>query len=103
MREFKGTPGQWYVREIDLHEGGNGVEVVAGDGEVICDNQTYYPQAINPKNAALIAASPKLLDAAIMAIEHYDEFFKGAEPPEDLPWVPVMREAVKEALGEDAP
>lgn len=102
MKRFKGTQGPWYVREIELHEGGNGVEVVAGDGEVICDNQTYYPQAINPKNAALIAAAPKLLDAAIMAIEHYDAYFEGFEPPEDLPWVPVMREAIKEALGEDA-
>lgn len=57
------TAGPWFVREIDLLEGGKGVEVVAGDGEVICDNQTYYPQALDPRNARLIAAAPELLEA----------------------------------------
>jgi hypothetical protein len=51
------------VRTLDLFEGGEGVAVVAADGTVIADNQTYYPHALDPANAALIAAAPDLLQA----------------------------------------
>lgn len=72
MSEINHTPGPWYVRDIDLHEGGKGVEVVTGDGEVICDNQTYYPQALDPRNAALIAAAPELLEALTELCDEID-------------------------------
>lgn len=63
MTTYEHTPGPWFVRKIDLYEGGEGVEVVAVDGEVICNNQTYYPQELDPRNASLIAAAPELLEA----------------------------------------
>ena|SRR5690554_5203592 len=99
MSKFKGTPGPWY-------RVGKTVYALNGQGfnrfsALVQDAHTSDEEL--EANARLFSVAPKLLDAAIMAIEHYDEFFKGVEPPEDLPWVPVMREAIKEALGEDAP
>lgn len=73
------------------------------DHLVFDGSERYLAWVGTEEDALLIAAAPKLLDTAIMAIEHYDAYFEGSEPPEDLPWVPVMREAIKEALGEDAP
>ena len=57
------TPGEWRFAKMDLHETGgknDGVQVVASSGEVICDNQTYYPAAVTPANARAIAALPEL-------------------------------------------
>jgi len=96
MSKFKGTPGPWVVRESSLS-----VSVVGLNGEAVFhESDKRIPGVMG--DARLIAAAPKLLDAAIMAIEHYDAYF-GGSAPDDLPWVPVMREAIKEALGEDAP
>lgn len=58
----KHTPGPWSVRELELYEHGMGIEIVAVDGTVIADNQTYYPHALAPENASLIASAPELLE-----------------------------------------
>ena len=65
------TPGPWRVEEIELFETGSGVQVVAADGTVIADNQTYYPQSLDPANAHLIAAAPELLEA-LKAMSHVE-------------------------------
>lgn len=108
MSKFKGTPGMWQpVFNRDFADGSNVSSIYSEDGIYVADVYRGYvgsedlTEVEQKANARLIAAAPELLDAAIMAVEHYDEFFKGVEPPEDLPWVPVMREAIKEALGED--
>lgn len=108
MSEFKGTRGPWKaVYNRDSEDRVNATSIYNEDGIYVADVYRGYvgsedlTEAEQKANARLIAAAPKLLDAAIMAIEHYDEFFKGVEPPEDLPWVPVMREAVKKALGRE--
>lgn len=108
MKRFKGTSGPWKaVYNCDWEDGANATSIYSSDGVYVADVYRGYvgsedlTEAEQKANARLIAAAPKLLDAAIMAIEHYDEFFKGVEPPEDLPWVPVMREAVKKALGRE--
>ena len=44
--------------------------MISADGHVICDNQTYYPEALDPKNAHLIAAAPELLEALKVAREY---------------------------------
>lgn len=67
--ETKHTRGPWVKRPIDLYEGGNGFEVVAEDGEVICDNQTYYPHAVTESNGTLIAAAPDLLEVCQRLLE----------------------------------
>src|SRR5690554_3495880 len=104
MSKFKGTPGPWGIVSMgDMHAVTalkDGVRYFVTAGGCGCCNE--IEECIGKiEDARLIAAAPKLLDAAIMAIEHYDAYFEGSEPPEDLPWVPVMREAIKEALGED--
>lgn len=47
--------------------------VVAADGSVICDNAHYYPQELDEKNAALIAAAPELLEA----LENAESLLRG--------------------------
>lgn len=98
MSEFKGTPGPWFLDQygnLNAEQGDCVGSMVGFSGLCLTNGRTAKA------NTQLVVAAPKLLDAAIMAIEHYDAYFKGCPPPEDLPWVPVMREAIKEALGED--
>src|SRR5690554_6333562 len=106
MGYFKGTQGPWQVvYNRDSEDGVNATSIYSEDGIYVADVYRGYvgnedlTEVEQKANARLIAAAPELLDSAIMAIEHYDEFFKGVEPPEDLPWVPVMREAIKKTLG----
>lgn len=51
--------------------------VVSEDGEVIADNEPYYPQPLHPDNATLIAAAPRLLAACRLILE-CDEY--GPDP-----------------------
>lgn len=109
MSKFNGAPWPWQaVYNRDSEDGVNATSIYSEDGIYVADVYRGYvgsedlTEAEQKANARLIAAAPKLLDAAIMAIEHYDAYF-GGSAPDDLPWVPVMREAIKEAVGEDAP
>lgn len=73
------TPGPWV-----LQPDGEGCAVVAGepreytglDGnrhlrypEIVCDNETYYPQAVSPQDQALICAAVNALPAMLAALE----------------------------------
>jgi hypothetical protein len=51
------TPTPWIVRPLELFQCGEGVEIVGANGDTVADNQTYYPCAITPDNAALIVAA----------------------------------------------
>lgn len=73
-------PGPWHV---DTRAGTTSVK--ASDGEIICDNERYYPQPLNPENANLIAAAPDLL----AAIKNSD----------DAHWTTAMRAAMAKAEG----
>lgn len=52
------------IEPLDLHEGGVGYQVVDESGEVIFDNQTYYPSAPSEKWAELIVAAVNAMLAA---------------------------------------
>jgi hypothetical protein len=63
MSDF--TPGPWRVN-IDKDRKGFGgpvTEILADDGETIACDTKYYPTALDPKNAYIIAAAPDLLEA----------------------------------------
>jgi len=51
----KHAPGPCRLGAIDLYEVGEGdkqgIAIVATDGSIICDNQTYYPKPLDPANA----------------------------------------------------
>jgi hypothetical protein len=49
-------PEPWSVRALELHQGGTGLEMVDADGDVISDNQTYYPKELEAGNARRIVA-----------------------------------------------
>lgn len=70
MQEAKYAPGPWELRALELHEGGVGHEVVAANGEIVCDNQTYYPQKVTKANARLIAAAPEMWET-LEAVERW--------------------------------
>lgn len=57
------TPWPWSVVLGEQSIGERLVSVVAADGTEICNNETYYPVALKPENASLIAAAPELLAA----------------------------------------
>lgn len=74
------APGPWRVEKIDLHESGDhgtGIAVIAADGTVVCDNQTYYPERLDPKNAPVIAAAPDLLKACKALKEQVEAYSRG--------------------------
>lgn len=55
------SKGPWIVEVGEQNIGEPLVSVKDAEGEVICDNETYYPKAIDPRNANLIASAPELL------------------------------------------
>lgn len=59
------TPGPWTVRMTgeQYHSNEPLVEIVAADGTVIANNQKYYPEPLDPKNAYVQAAAPEMLEA----------------------------------------
>lgn len=94
------TPGPWKIREIKLYETGTGIEIVGANGEVIADNQTYYPQALNPKNATLIAAAPAMYEALKAIIEAYEEYGRADSKAEIA--VSIVRRVKAEQLARAA-
>lgn len=67
----------WKVEEYENDLSQRGVRVVADDGETICSNEPYYPTALNPKHAHMIAAAP-LMRAAL---EEMREEFRRLDLP----------------------
>lgn len=57
------SPGPWKVVIAKQHTGDSLVSVIDLEGNTVCDNETYYPQALDPRNANLIAAAPHMLKA----------------------------------------
>lgn len=53
----------WRVEQYTNNISEQSVRVVDEDGGVICDNEPYYPHALDPEHAKLIAAAPDLLEA----------------------------------------
>lgn len=61
--------GPWTLQgyENDISE--MGVRVVDADGNVVCNDEPYYPHPVSFANARLIAAAPDLLEALEMMLE----------------------------------
>lgn len=54
----KWTPGPWkYVGDDSFGA------VIASTGFKVCDNESYYPVAVEPDDMRLIAAAPELVEA----------------------------------------
>lgn len=73
MLPIKHTPGPWRLERYENSVGETGARVVSADGRTICDNEPYYPMAVNEHDAALIAAAPALL-AALEAMVNMDDW-----------------------------
>lgn len=96
MKEFKGTPGPWYVHDngvfydIQTHSGIN-----IGD---ICASQHTFDDSVHnglvaTANANLIAAAPDLLELVVSAN-------LGTTGSHTAIWQEKAQEAVAKALGE---
>jgi len=57
--------GKWKVEEYENNISERSIRVVDEVGKVIVDNEPYYPQALDPKHAHLIAAAPALLGSLV--------------------------------------
>ena len=51
----------WRIEEYDNNISERSIRIVDEHGNVICDNEPYYPQALRAEHAPLIAAAPDLL------------------------------------------
>ena len=57
----KHSPGPWRVQREYFDNGKLfKIKVVASNGEVICDDEEYYPQFLQEYNADIIAAAPEM-------------------------------------------
>ena len=59
----------WAIKEMPLHEGGEGFEVKDKDGEIVLDNQTFYPEPPSYDNAAFIVRAVNSHDALVAALK----------------------------------
>lgn len=80
------------------------VQVIDETGEVICDNEIYYPKELDPKYAPLIAAAPELLEECKAWLSSYDgwsdvELAKRVDIA-TLDRIKYTREVVRKATGE---
>lgn len=48
------TRARWTIHPLELHEGGIGYEVIDEKGDLVFDDQTYYPSAPSAEHARLI-------------------------------------------------
>lgn len=65
MKEFKGTPGPWFV--------GDELKVFTDEGRYICRQSVGLPDEKAEANAHLIAAAPELLETLQQCIPHLRE------------------------------
>ncbi len=60
-------PGPWHVShsapDASVRNGEKPVAVIAANGYSIASNTTYYPTALEARNANLIASAPDLYEA----------------------------------------
>lgn len=57
----KWTPGPWTFEKVETTMG-CGHQVVAANGQVICDDEPYYPAAVCEADARLIAKAPEMYE-----------------------------------------
>jgi len=57
------TPGPWLAEKYKDSIGGESIRVVSADGDLVCDNEPYYPHAVTEPNARVIAAARDLVPA----------------------------------------
>lgn len=86
--------GPWKVVIDEQPIGEPLVSVVDAEGYPVCNNETYYPAALDPKNAHLIAAAPELLAAVYTLIDCCDHTVYGGA-------VRYARAATAKARGEE--
>ena len=65
------TPTPWAIRSCDRFEGGEPVTEIYSTvtNEVIANDQTYYPQAVKPKNSRLIVQACNAHEELLAALE----------------------------------
>jgi len=84
----------WTVKRSENSIGETLVSVVDEIGVVICDNEPYYPQALDPQNADIIAASHDMLTALEEVKVYYCDNAKQRFPIHDQ-----IEKAIRKAKG----
>ncbi len=72
---------KWRVEEYENGCSTRSIRVVDESGQIIADNEPYYPQELDPKHAYLIAAAPEMRDVlrevCELAVDSEDVFISG--------------------------
>lgn len=104
--EHKPSPGPWKIVRSELYQesgGGEGrISIIAADGTTVACNQTYYPTALEPRNAAVIAAAPEMLEALKALLGRFEEHWIYAHEEIDFSQdleVVAARKAIRKAEG----
>jgi hypothetical protein len=101
MTDHKFTPGPWRLEHglgfdnTDMHS------VKGANGDLVCDNEHYYPHGVSLEDARLIAASPDLLAACEAALYFHEEQQRdyGGLDPDLATQIERVKAAIAKALG----
>lgn len=70
----KHSPGPWRIvtgiRNTSYQD--HLASVIDANGDIVCDNEAYYPHEVDPLNMPLIAAAPELYEALVGMINAFD-------------------------------
>lgn len=73
-------PSLWTIRRMGKYEGGEeGIEILDGNGEVVADNQTYYPTAITQENADIIVNAVNNHETLVSALRSIKRNLRSGE------------------------
>lgn len=75
MKEFKGTKGQWIVKEYNNRKLIDRFHIHSDSENIISTLRTDYPNAkVGKANAQLIAAAPEMLQVLAKFLDLFSEY-----------------------------
>ena len=93
------TPWRLEAYENTISE--MGIRVVNANGNLVCDDEPFYPHPVSFANARLIASAPDLLEALVALVDEYCDYqiINNLGDPENQHNIKLARAAIAKAKG----